>query len=231
MDGLTTNGILIMHPKVSFCPTNSVHDKCDKSHDKYCVWREVSVCGGIYAIRETRSASQKGAEIESETNILQDGTLIDLCGATLIWRSAEGLKRSPTKKSLEDMIDDLNAARPQCPVGLNTLVIPRRSSSMCAKEKQPYVYCRCGHVQGLHEWGQNKNSNSRTCPMCLLIGPVIKLSMGVEPSFYVDCSPPNFAFNPCGHMASEKTVRLVEDKSSLIKSTPDQLCDDSECAN
>lgn len=204
MDGLTTNGILIMHPKGSFSSSNS---QLVEPSQKYCVWREVSVCGGIYTIRETRSASQKGAKIESETNILQDGTLIDLCGATLIWRSAEGLKRSPTKKSLEDMIDDLNAARPQCPVGLNTLVIPRRSTPISAKEKQPYVYSKCGHVQGLHEWGQNKNSNSRTCPMCLLVGPVVKLFMGVEPSFYVDCSPPTFAFNPCGHMASERTVR------------------------
>lgn len=31
----------------------------------------------------------------AETNILQDGTLVDLCGATLLWRSAEGLKNSP----------------------------------------------------------------------------------------------------------------------------------------
>lgn len=27
--------------------------------------------------------------------MLQDGTLIDLCGATLLWRSAEGLQNSP----------------------------------------------------------------------------------------------------------------------------------------
>lgn len=34
-------------------------------------------------------------QIEEETNVLQDGTLIDLCGATLLWRSAEGLGKSP----------------------------------------------------------------------------------------------------------------------------------------
>lgn len=34
-------------------------------------------------------------QVEDETNILQDGTLIDLCGATLLWRSAEGLAKSP----------------------------------------------------------------------------------------------------------------------------------------
>ena len=30
-----------------------------------------------------------------ENNVLQDGTLIDLCGATLLWRSAAGLTASP----------------------------------------------------------------------------------------------------------------------------------------
>ncbi|XP_015784371.1 protein pellino [Tetranychus urticae] len=208
MDGLTTNGILIMHPKTTFCSNGNVIDDIPNSGQKYCLWREVSVCGGIYAIRETRSASEKGDKIDLETNILKDGTLIDLCGATLIWRSAEGLLRSPTKKSLEDMIDDLNAARPQCPVGLNTLVISRKSSTLCEKEKQPYVYLNCGHVQGLHDWGQSKNSNARTCPMCLSVGPVVRLTMGIESSFYVDCSSPTFAFNPCGHMASERTVRF-----------------------
>ncbi|XP_042903307.1 protein pellino isoform X2 [Parasteatoda tepidariorum] len=145
--------------------------------------------------------------IDDDTNILQDGTLIDLCGATLLWRSAEGLTKSPTKHLLEEKVDELNAGRPQCPVGLNTLVIPRKST-LTSSDKQPYVYLICGHVQGLHDWRQDKDSpNSRQCPMCLLIGPVVKLTMGIEPSFYVDCGPPNFAFNPCGHMATEKTVK------------------------
>lgn len=39
------------------------------------------------------------------------------------------------------------------------------------------------------------------------VGPVVKLCMGIEPAFYVDSGPPTFCFNPCGHMASEKTVR------------------------
>lgn len=34
-------------------------------------------------------------QIKEESNVLQDGTLIDLCGATLLWRSAEGLQNSP----------------------------------------------------------------------------------------------------------------------------------------
>lgn len=131
IDGLTTNGVLIRHPKVPFYLmkkednvnsnnkqadgkrlTNNNLDKCCKQSDQ---WREVSVCGSVYAIRETRSASTKGEKIENETNVLQDGSLIDLCGVTLIWRSAEGLRYSPTKRVLDEMIDEMNNARPLCP--------------------------------------------------------------------------------------------------------------------
>lgn len=197
IDGLTTNGILIMHPRGgTFC--GGFHPG---------IWREISVGGGVYALRESRSAAQKGPKINDESNDLQDGTLIDLCGATLLWRSVEGLSKSPTYKHLEEQIDELNAGRPQCPVGLNTLVIPRKST-LSTSEKQPYVYLKCGHVQGLHDWGLDINTNTRTCPMCLSVGPVVKLCMGIEPAFYVDCAVPNYAFNPCGHMASEMTVKF-----------------------
>lgn len=112
-------------------------------------------------------------QIYDESNILQDGTLIDLCGATLLWRSSEGLQHSPviiidfmpyaisflmhfsvlilfflqTKRDLEKLIDEVNAGRPQCPVGLNTLVIPRKVN-IGDQINQPYVYLNCGHVQG-----------------------------------------------------------------------------------
>ncbi|XP_076315093.1 protein pellino-like [Tachypleus tridentatus] len=216
IDGLTTNGILILHPHGSFCGGSLPG-----------VWREISVdlrslcpeslTDADYTTERnkicfftrpllSRTTPQKGTKIEDETNELQDGTLIDLCGATLLWRSSDGLNNSPTRKHLEEMIDELNAGRPQCPVGLNTLVIPRKST-ISYNEKQPYVYLICGHVQGLHDWGQDKNSDGRTCPMCLKVGPIVKLCMGIEPAFYVDSGPPTFAFNPCGHMASEQTVK------------------------
>lgn len=73
-----------------------------------------------------------------------------------------------TKEYLEGLVDKLNADRPVCPVGLNTLVIPRRSG-MEHNLQQPYVYLSCGHVQGHHDWGLNKDSNFRTCPMCLKV--------------------------------------------------------------
>lgn len=53
-----------------------------------------------------------------------------------------------TKRDLEALVDELNAGRPQCPVGLNTLVIPRKLSTAHQDLNQPYVYLNCGHVQG-----------------------------------------------------------------------------------
>lgn len=180
------------------------------------IWREVSVDGGIYAIRESRSAAQKGKRIDNEDNILKDGTLIDLCGATLLWRSLDGFKAAPTKKSLEEKVDKLNASRPQCPVGLNTLVIPRKAILSLNQNyhhhhhksgHHPYVYTKCGHVQGYHDWGATDKLNHRTCPICMTVGTVARLTIGIEPSFYVDSGQLTHSFNPCGHMASERTAK------------------------
>lgn len=49
MDGLTTNGVLVMHPAGEFV-----------SEPAPGVWREISVCGNVFALRETRSAQQRG---------------------------------------------------------------------------------------------------------------------------------------------------------------------------
>ncbi|XP_070578036.1 E3 ubiquitin-protein ligase pellino homolog 2-like isoform X2 [Ptychodera flava] len=201
MDGLTTNGVLIMRPKGGFNP-----------EARPGVWREVSVCGKVYSLREIRSSPQRGKLIESENNILEDGTLVDLCGATLLWRSATGLLRTPTQKHLEVLRQEINASRPQCPVGLMTLVLPSRSrGGGDVDEKQPYVYLKCGHVHGYHSWGvrqSSKEDSERTCPLCREIGPYVPLVMGNEASFYVDSGPPSHAFYPCGHVCTEKTVRF-----------------------
>lgn len=96
-----------MHPKGQFCGGNAESG----------YWRECSVGGDVFGLRECRSAQQKGKQVTyslqiylpnytystlvillkvyEENNILQDGTLIDLCGATLLWRSADGLQNSP----------------------------------------------------------------------------------------------------------------------------------------
>lgn len=55
IDGLTTNGVLIMHPKGQFCGGNA---KCG-------LWRECSVGGDVFSLRESRSAQQKGQPVFS----------------------------------------------------------------------------------------------------------------------------------------------------------------------
>ncbi|TRY80551.1 hypothetical protein TCAL_10962 [Tigriopus californicus] len=209
VDGLTTNGVLIMHPKGEFCPPSNSASTTPPATSKPGIWREISVGGSVFGLRESRSAALQGSPVPSESNTLVDGTLIDLCGATLLWRAAHGLANSPTPRQLERCLDDLNAGRPQCPVGLHTLVVPtRKNSNHVAPEAQPVVYLSCGHVQGRHEWGSlNDSKGSKTCPICLGASSTALLMMGSEPGFYVDCESPDYAFVPCGHMASEKTVK------------------------
>ena len=73
-----------MHPKGQFCPYEGCPDP------KPGIWREISVGGNVFGLRESRSAATQGTPVPSESNILSDRSLIDLCGATLLWRSAEG---------------------------------------------------------------------------------------------------------------------------------------------
>ncbi|KAM9714714.1 E3 ubiquitin-protein ligase pellino homolog 2 isoform 1-T1 [Dama dama] len=198
MDGLTTNGVLVMHPRGGFTEESQPG-----------VWREISVCGDVYTLRETRSAQQRGKLVETETNVLQDGSLIDLCGATLLWRTADGLFHTPTQKHIEALRQEINAARPQCPVGLNTLAFPSINRKEVVEEKQPWAYLSCGHVHGYHNWGHRSDTeaNERECPMCRTVGPYVPLWLGCEAGFYVDAGPPTHAFTPCGHVCSEKSAK------------------------
>lgn len=185
MDGVTTNGVLIMHPKGVF---SSGMAECGE-------WRECSVGGNVLHLRKSRFAQERTEKIPDEASVLKDGTLIDLCGVTLIWRSAEGLKNSPTKSDIEKYM-----------VGLNTLLMPREAT---ATEPiiQPYYFVQCGHTQFFGELEPSKTNDERRCTMCLTKGQALPLRMGIEPAFYVDFGPPTFAFSPCGHMASERTVK------------------------
>ncbi|XP_076703746.2 E3 ubiquitin-protein ligase pellino homolog 3 isoform X5 [Callospermophilus lateralis] len=199
MDGLTTNGVLVMHPAGGFSEDSAPG-----------VWREISVCGNVYTLRDSRSAQQRGKLVENESNVLQDGSLIDLCGATLLWRTPAGLLRAPTLKQLEAQRQEANAARPQCPVGLSTLAFPSPARGRTAPDKQqPWVYVRCGHVHGYHGWGcrRERGPQERECPLCRLVGPYVPLWLGQEAGLCLDPGPPSHAFAPCGHVCSEKTAR------------------------
>ncbi|XP_064780815.1 E3 ubiquitin-protein ligase pellino homolog 2-like isoform X1 [Oncorhynchus masou masou] len=219
MDGLTTNGVLVMHPE-GFPEDN-----------RQGLWREISVCGDVYALRETRSGPSRGKLAEGESSALRDGSLVDLCGATLLWRTGEGLLHAPTLRHLEALRQELNAARPQCPVGLSTLAFPSlpRSHSFpflpSLEERQPWVYLTCGHVHGRHDWGQRPERREarggegeggiskvrRECPLCRSVGPYVPLWLGCEPAVYVDAGAPTYAFVPCGHVCSERTAKYWAD--------------------
>lgn len=59
IDGLTTNGVLIMHPGGNFADGEA----------KPGLWREVSVGGGVFSTRESRSAQQKGTQVRGDAVI------------------------------------------------------------------------------------------------------------------------------------------------------------------
>ncbi|CAL8275129.1 unnamed protein product [Gadus morhua 'NCC'] len=205
MDGLTTNGVLVMHPHHGFTQDSGPG-----------LWREISVCGSVFTLRETRSAQHRGKMLEAESQELVDGSLIDLCGATLLWRTAEGLAGTPTVKHLEALRQELNAGRPQCPVGFNTLAFPSLRRSEVLDDKRPWAYLRCGHVHGYHGWAGPGGGGPEAaggeakeeweCPMCRARGSYVPLWLGCEAGFYVDAAAPTHAFSPCGHVCSEKTA-------------------------
>lgn len=60
MDGLTTNGVLVMHPRNGFTQDS-----------KPGVWREISVCGNVFTLRETRSAQQRGKMVRQHASHIQ----------------------------------------------------------------------------------------------------------------------------------------------------------------
>ncbi|XP_044304666.1 E3 ubiquitin-protein ligase pellino homolog 3 isoform X1 [Varanus komodoensis] len=198
MDGLTTNGVLVMHPNGGFNEDSTPG-----------VWREISVCGNVYALRDSRSAQQRGKLVESESNVLRDGSLIDLCGATLLWRTSGGLLRTPTLQQLEALRQEVNAARPQCPVGFGTLAFPSLAQRGVVEKQQPWAYLHCGHVHGFHTWGcrKEKGGLERECPLCRRAGPYVPLWLGCEAALYLDAGRPTHAFCPCGHVCSAKTVQ------------------------
>jgi len=188
MDGLTTNGVLIHHPE-------------DQSRHQ---WRELSVSGDIYALRQTRSHPDKGEYCPGESNILRDGTLIDLCGATLLWRSSTSIQNCPKSEDIAESLARLNGQRVQCPVGMSTLNF--RHTHHLADARQPFVYLKCGHVFGRVEWGEGEGGE-KTCPMCRQTSQCVALVVGRENAFHTDSAEPKYTFNPCGHTISEATAR------------------------
>ncbi|MCJ8748202.1 hypothetical protein PDJAM_G00161990 [Pangasius djambal] len=217
MDGLTTNGVLVMRPKGEFSGSSEPG-----------VWREISVCGNVHTLRVTRAAQSKGQQVMDESQVLVDGSVIDLCGVTLLWRAAAALSRSPGPEHLEELRVKLNAARPHCPVLLHTLAFPSLDDPESHQPRQPWAYLCCGHVHGFHPWrgrgtavkheeekeeneedvmkGAREGDKERECPLCRARGLYVPLTLGRESRLCVDAGPPSHAFVPCGHVCSEATA-------------------------
>ncbi|XP_017312577.1 E3 ubiquitin-protein ligase pellino homolog 1 [Ictalurus punctatus] len=217
MDGLTTNGVLVMRPKGEFSGSSEPG-----------VWREISVCGNVHTLRPTRAAQSKGQQVMDESPVLVDGSLIDLCGVTLLWRAAAALSGSPGPEHLEELRMKLNAARPHCPVLLHTLAFPSLDDPESNQPRQPWVYLCCGHVHGFHPWrgrgtaikheeekeeneedvmkGAREGDKERECPLCRARGLYVPLTLGRESRLCVDAGPPSHVFVPCGHVCSEATA-------------------------
>ncbi|CAG5105943.1 Oidioi.mRNA.OKI2018_I69.chr1.g2594.t1.cds [Oikopleura dioica] len=191
MDGLTTNGVLIHH-----------------IDDQNLTWRELSVGGSVFSLRETRSDQKRGEFCPEFDNVLRDGTLIDLCGVTLLWRSEKSVLNMPKDQDIDNALDRLNSIRVQCPVGLSTL---KFSGHKTNDQRQPYCYMKCGHVQGPCDWGQKldqKKQLVKECPLCRQESQkVVALVQGKEAAFHIDSEEPGFTFNPCGHIVSLATAK------------------------
>lgn len=200
-DGLTTNGVAILRPIGAF-----------ESGVEPGEWMEVTVMGNVRKMRPERSSRIPNSPLLGETSILTDGCLIDLCGVTLMWRSAMGLDQGLSNTLLRERKQALNEMAPQCPVNLLTLhfksgeLVP---SPVIDEDREPWVYLSCGHVFGQHQWkGSPEESNrARTCPICRRSGLYVKLELAQERAFFVDDGALSCAFVPCGHVTTEQTAK------------------------
>ncbi|XP_019850677.1 PREDICTED: pellino isoform X1 [Amphimedon queenslandica] len=206
-DGLTTNGVTLLRPQGVF-----------ESGVEPGEWREVTVMGNLRERRPLRSSREPGPPILMETNVLTDGCLIDLCGVTLMWRSAMGLDHGPSNTLIRDRQTALNNMTPQCPVNFMTLhfksgrlvTTPATETGLEGETlREPWVYMNCGHVFGQHSWKglKDEDNHQRTCPLCSKVGTYTKLELGNERAFFVDDGPLTHTFSPCGHVTTEKTAK------------------------
>ncbi|KAG8197244.1 hypothetical protein JTE90_007496 [Oedothorax gibbosus] len=182
MDGFTTNGVYILQPGGE--------------------WREVSVRGRLYPARIVGETTSSRRPLQEEENRLMDGTLIDLCGVTLMWRTREGLSDAPSEDSLNRMECLLKELAPES---------QRRNGPLTGElhwegERRAYVFLSCGHVVTMN-LRLKDSMDGWSCPECRCIGPVACLRVGRERGFYADKELPSHAFRPCGHVTTLRTVK------------------------
>ena len=197
VDGMQTNGVLILQNGGGFnlnCGPRS--------------WMEISVCGKMHSLRRKRSAVLPGQAIEDAVNILKDGTLIDLGGVTLLWRSRNESDNSlPPFDGINNFIND-NALS----LGnLSDLAFPNKNQFTDDFEQyqEPWVYLGCGHVHGWTDELEDSNEieTLHICPECRLETKHVPLLIGQESAFYIDSGHLSHCFVPCGHACSIHTAR------------------------
>ncbi|CAH8563922.1 unnamed protein product [Schistosoma turkestanicum] len=235
MDGLTTNGVMMLRipPAKIIERTNQASDRDLDIRSK---WREVSVCGSVYEMRSNRCVPTNLVNednILTDMTIIdlcgvtllwrsRSGLKYTACSEDLM-KMINGLNQAhiqcpvlyrtlklpflPQSTPFSPHSDLINRDNNNELLN-NDNVLSKLESDQISPDQMPYVYVSCGHVHGWHNWRAAGDVNSRrTCPLCLQASLFIPLRMGIESAFYVDRSLATHCFNPCGHIASENTVR------------------------
>ncbi|XP_065185121.1 E3 ubiquitin-protein ligase pellino homolog 2-like [Sycon ciliatum] len=223
-DGMTTNGVFISHPA-----------RDEKGERK---WSEVSVLGKTYGMRTYKSDTADKVEItcgkrcRETDNVLRDGTLIDIFGAMLIYRTRAGMSRHPSNKVLAAMCCAVRLCRPICPIGLHSIKIDttevteadvryaelqlgwKSDSSSSALDqislKTAAAFTKCGHVVGAGRWTGNLAFSiwDTVCPLCKQKSRQYPIRFCGDPGIYVNSDMPLCMFVPCGHSVSYSTAKL-----------------------
>jgi len=167
--------------------TNGVRLRKDESQ-----WIEVSCRGNVYSRRPAFNV--RGEEMSEIENSLENGTIISISGINMMWLSGDHGSRMSTTWDKEQLQEELNKKRIQCPVQLSTIRFGVLEATN--HEAQPWVYPRCGHVHGF-----NPNLfKEGKCTICRQQGPYRELKIETNDILKIFSSDkPTHVFNPCAH--------------------------------
>ncbi|CAH8625937.1 unnamed protein product [Heterobilharzia americana] len=208
----------------------------DHDSDIRCQWREVSVCGSVYEMRSNRCIPTNLVNednVLTDMTIIdlcgvtllwrsRSGLEYTACSEDLM-KMINGLNQAHIQcpvlyrtLKLPLLPHSTNSCNSDV-VGfvsnngnlMKNNELSTQDTDQISPDQIPHVYVSCGHVHGWHNWRAtgDVNNSRRTCPLCLQASSFIPLRMGIESAFYVDRSLATHCFNPCGHIASENTVR------------------------
>ena len=116
---------------------------------------------------------------------------------------------------MDKLVDDFNSTEPLCPVMFNRLWLAKGDKPIdCGHSVDSECNCSpifvnltCGHVQGNWPDADQDTNSIPVCSICRAEWRAVKLSVGTEREFWVDCGPLSHCFDPCGCVTSEMTTR------------------------